>query len=204
VGFYQNRIVPHLVNWAMRNRQLRPYRERVTSTATGRVLEVGIGSGLNLALYPHEVREIVGLEPAHRLIGMARQTAEQAGMKVPLIEGAAESIPLASDSIDTVVTTWTLCTIPDPVGALIEMRRVLRPGGQLLFVEHGLSPEEKIRRWQRRLDPVWKRFAGGCHLDRPIRELIEKAGFQIAELDMTYAEGPRLMTFFYQGRAVAK
>jgi ubiquinone/menaquinone biosynthesis C-methylase UbiE len=204
VGFYQNRIVPHLVNWAMRNRQLQPYRERVISTATGRVLEVGIGSGLNLALYPQEVREIVGLEPAHRLIGMARQTAERAGMKVPLIEGSAESIPLDRNSIDTVVTTWTLCTIPDPVGALMEMRRVLRPGGQLLFVEHGLAPEEKIRRWQRRLDPVWKRFAGGCHLDRPIRELIEKAGFQMAELDMAYAEGRRLMTFFYRGRAVAK
>jgi ubiquinone/menaquinone biosynthesis C-methylase UbiE len=204
VGFYQNRIVPHLVNWAMRNRQLQPYRERVTSTATGRVLEVGIGSGLNLALYPQEVREIVGLEPAHQLLGMARQAAERAGLKVPLIEGSAESIPLASGSIDTVVTTWTLCTIPDPVGALLEMHRVLRPGGQLLFVEHGLAPEERICRWQHCLDPVWKRFAGGCHLDRPIRELIEKAGFKIAELEMAYAEGPRLMTFFYRGRAVRK
>lgn len=204
MGFYQNRIVPHLVNWAMRNRQLQPYRECVASAATGRVLEVGIGSGLNLAFYPKEVREIVGLEPAHQLIGMARQAAERTGLKVPMIEGSAESIPLASGSIDTVVTTWTLCTIHDPVGALLEMHRVLRPGGQLLFVEHGLAPEEKIRRWQHRVDPVWKRFAGGCHLDRPIRELIEKAGFQIAELDMAYAEGPRLMTFFYRGRAVAK
>lgn len=202
MGFYKDRIVPHLVDWAMRNRQLRPYRERVISTAEGRVLEVGIGSGLNLALYPRQVSAIVGLEPAHRLIGMTRQAAERAGLKVPLIEGSAESIPLESSSIDTVVTTWTLCTVRDPVSALIEMRRVLRPGGQLLFVEHGLAPEAKIRRWQHGLDPVWKRIAGGCHLDRPIRELIEKAGFQITRLDMSYADGPRVMTFFYQGRAV--
>src|SRR5215468_1814410 len=204
MGFYGDRIVPHLVNWAMRSRQLQPYRERVISAAEGRVLEVGIGSGLNLALYPHQVCGIVGLEPAHRLIGMARQAVQRAGLKVPLIEGSAESIPLDRNCIDTVVTTWTLCTVRDPVGALLEMRRVLRPGGQLLFVEHGLAPEEKIRRWQNRLDPIWKRIAGGCHLDRPIRELTERAGFQIAQLDMGYAQGPRMMTFFYQGRAVRK
>jgi ubiquinone/menaquinone biosynthesis C-methylase UbiE len=204
VGFYGDRIVPHLVNWAMRSRQLQPYRERLISAAKGRVLEVGIGSGLNLALYPQQVCEVVGLEPAHRLIGMARQAAERAGLSVPLIEGAAESIPLQHNSVDTVVTTWTLCTVSDPVGALLEMRRVLKPGGQLLFVEHGLAPEEKIRRWQNRLDPVWKRIAGGCHLDRPIRELIEKAGFQIAQLDMGYAQGLRMMTFFYQGRALTR
>jgi ubiquinone/menaquinone biosynthesis C-methylase UbiE len=204
VGFYGDRIVPQLVNWGMRSRQLQPYRERVISAAKGRVLEVGMGSGLNLALYPQQVSEIVGLEPAHRLIGMAREAAERAGLKVPLIEGAAESIPLQRNSIDTVVTTWTLCTVSDPVGALLEMRRVLKPGGQLLFVEHGLAPEEKIRRWQNRLDPVWKRIAGGCHLDRPIRELIEKAGFQIAQLEMGYTEGPRVMAFFYQGVAVPR
>jgi ubiquinone/menaquinone biosynthesis C-methylase UbiE len=202
VGFYEDRIVPCLVSWAMRNRQLQPYRERVTSAAEGRVLEVGIGSGLNLPLYPQQVCEIVGLEPAHRLIGMARKAVGRARLKATLIEGNAESIPLDRNSIDTVVTTWTLCTISDPMGALLEMRRVLRASGRLLFVEHGLAPEERIRRWQNRLTPVWKRFTGGCHLDRPIPELIEKAGFQITQLDMGYAEGPRLMTFFYQGRAI--
>ena len=186
----------------MRSRQLQPYRERVISAAEGRVLEVGIGSGLNLPLYPEQACEIVGLDPVHRLTGMARQTAARTGSKVVLIEGSAESIPLDRNSIDTVVTTWTLCTIPDPVRALMEMRRVLSPSGQLLFVEHGLAPEEKIRRWQNRLTPVWKRIAGGCHLNRPIRELIEKAGFQIPQLDMHYTEGPRIMTFFYQGRAI--
>jgi ubiquinone/menaquinone biosynthesis C-methylase UbiE len=202
VGFYEDRIVPSLVNWAMRNRRLQPYRERVTSAAEGRVLEVGIGSGLNLALYPQKVGEIVGLEPAHRLIGMAREAAGSARLKATLIQGSAESIPLDRNSIDTVVTTWTLCTIPDPMGALLEMRRVLRTSGQLLFVEHGLAPDERIRRWQNRFTPIWKRVAGGCHLDRPILELIEKAGFQITQQDTGYAEGPRLMTFFYQGRAV--
>jgi ubiquinone/menaquinone biosynthesis C-methylase UbiE len=186
----------------MRNRRLQPYRERVTSAAAGRVLEVGIGSGLNLALYPQPVGEIVGLEPARRLIGMAREAAGRTRLKATLIEGTAESIPLDRNSIDTVVTTWTLCTIPDPMGALLEMRRVLRTSGQLLFVEHGLAPDERIRIWQNRLTPIWKRIAGGCHLDRPVRELIEKAGFQITQLDMAYAEGPRLMTFFYQGRAI--
>lgn len=202
MGFYEDRIVPSLVNWAMRNRRLRPYRERVISAAEGRVLEVGIGSGLNLALYPQKVDEIVGLEPAHRLIGMAREAAGSARLKATLIQGSAESIPLDRNSIDTVVTTWTLCTIPDPMGALLEIRRVLRTSGQLLFVEHGLAPDEGIRRWQNRVTPIWKRVAGGCHLDRPIRDLIEKAGFQITQLDMGYTEGPRLMTFFYQGRAI--
>jgi len=202
VGFYADRIVPHLVNWAMRNQQLRPYRERVTSAAEGRVLEIGIGSGLNVPLYPQQVREIVGLEPAHRLVLMAQKAAEGSGSKVSLIEGSGESIPLEANSIDTVVMTWTLCTIPDPIAALVEMRRVLRPSGQLLFVEHGLAPEQKVRKWQHRLTVIWKRIAGGCHLDRPIRELIEKAGFAITQLETGYmVEGPRLMTFFYQGRA---
>ena len=202
MGFYADRIVPHLVNWAMRNQQLRPYRERVTSAAEGRVLEIGIGSGLNVPLYPQQVREIVGLEPAHRLVLMAQKAAEGSGSKVSLIEGSGESIPLEANSIDTVVMTWTLCTIPDPIAALVEMRRVLRPSGQLLFVEHGLAPEQKVRKWQHRLTVIWKRIAGGCHLDRPIRELIEKAGFAITQLETGYmVEGPRLMTFFYQGRA---
>src|SRR4029077_19893796 len=126
------------------------------------------------------------------------------GLKVRLIQGDAEAIPLASHSIDTVVTTWTLCTVPDALGALGEMRRVLRPGGQLLFVEHGLAPESKIGKWQNRLTPVWKKIAGGCHLNRPIRELVEKAGFEITHIETGYTEGPKLMTFFYQGRARPK
>jgi ubiquinone/menaquinone biosynthesis C-methylase UbiE len=201
MGFYKDRIVPQLVYWAMRNRQLQPYRERVTSAASGRVLEIGVGSGLNLPLYPHNVNGIVGLEPAHRLVTMAREAAGRFRLQVQLIEGSAESIPLESGSIDTVLMSWTLCSIPEPIAALVEMRRVLRPGGQLLFVEHGLAPEEKVRRWQHRLTPVWKQIAGGCHLDRPIRDLIRQAGFEITHLDTGYMDGPRIMTYFYEGRA---
>src|SRR5262249_12795424 len=120
---------------------------------------------------------------------------------VRLVEGSAESIPLEANSIDTVVTTWTLCTIPDVRRALLEMRRVLKPGGELLFAEHGLAPEENVRRWQNRLNPIWKRIAGGCHLNRPIKDLIERAGFNITEVETGYIQGPKPMTFLYRGRA---
>ena len=118
-----------------------------------------------------------------------------------LIEGSAESIPIEEDSVDTVVTTWTLCTIPDVAAALAEMRRILKPTGQLLLVEHGLAPDEKVRRWQHRLTPVWKRIAGGCHLDRPIAELVRNAGFRMERLDTRYMHGPKPMTFMYEGIA---
>ena len=201
MGFYQNYIVPHLVNVAMRNRDLQPYRERVIACADGRVLEVGMGSGLNLAFYPAKVREIVGLEPVPRRLTMAKRAAIPDSLHVTFVEGSAETIPLDESSIDTVVTTWTLCTIPDVARALLEMRRVLKPSGELLFVEHGLAPEEKVRRWQNRLNPFWKRIAGGCQLNRPIRDLIEKAGFSITEIETGYIKGPKPMSFFYRGRA---
>ena len=201
MGFYANRVVPHLVNWAMRNRELQPFRQRVVSAAEGRVLEIGIGSGVNLPLYPQKVTEVLGLEPSERLIRMSRNVVVRPGLNLQLIEGSAEAIPLHRNTLDTVVTTWTLCTIPDALGALQEVHRVLKPGGQLLFVEHGLAREDKIRRWQNRLTPIWRRIAGGCRLNRPIRDLIEKAGFQITEITTEYIEGPKLMTYFYQGRA---
>jgi ubiquinone/menaquinone biosynthesis C-methylase UbiE len=204
MSFYNDRIVPHLVNWAMRDRHFQPYRARVASAAEGRVLEIGIGSGLNLTFYPQRVREVLGLEPSERLLAMTRKTAERSGLNVRLIEGSAESIPLDRQSVDTVVTTWTLCTIPDALAALAEMRRVLRPSGQLLFVEHGLAPEIRIRKWQHLLTPFWKRLAGGCHLNRPICEMIENAGFEITDIDTGYMEGPKPMTYLYQGRAKPK
>lgn len=185
----------------MRNRHLRPYRQRVISAAQGRVLEVGIGSGLNLPFYPSDVREILGLEPAQSLAAMARRVAGRSAVPTTFIEGFAEAIPLEDRSVDTVVTTWTLCSIPDAVAALQEMRRVLKPSGQLLFVEHGQAPEEHVRKWQDRLTPAWKRIGGGCHLNRPIRTLIESAGFSIEELQTGYMKGPKPMTFMYEGRA---
>jgi ubiquinone/menaquinone biosynthesis C-methylase UbiE len=185
----------------MRNRELRPYRERVISHAEGRVLEIGIGSGLNLPFYGNRVEQILGLEPAARLLAMAQGRADRSKQPVTFVAGSAEAIPIEDHSIDTVVTTWTLCSIPDAIGALKEMRRVLRPGGQLLFVEHGLAPEDTIQRWQNRLTPLWKKIGGGCHLNRPIRTLIERAGFNITELKTGYMKGPKPMTFLYEGLA---
>jgi len=201
MSFYNDCILPHLINLSMRNRAFLPYRERVLSSALGRVLEIGIGSGLNLPFYGSRVDEILGLEPAPRLIAMAQGPAGRSRAPVTLIAGSAEAIPIDDDSIDTVVTTWTLCSIPNAVGALQEMRRVLKPGGQLLYVEHGLSPEESVQKWQNRLTPVWKRIGGGCRLNRPIRVLIESAGFGIVRLETGYMKGPRPMTFLYEGCA---
>ena len=201
MSFYNDHILPHLINLAMRNRELTPYRERVVSRAEGRVLEIGIGSGLNLPFYGTRVEQIIGLEPAARLLEMAQDRSGRSKQPVTFVSGSAEAIPLDDHSIDTVVTTWTLCSIPDAVGALKERRRVLRPGGQLLFVEHGLAPEDTIQKWQNRLTPLWKRIGGGCHLNRPIRTLIESAGFNITSLDTGYVKGPKPMTFLYEGRA---
>ena len=201
MGFYQDRILPHLVNLAMRNRRLVPYRQRVTSATQGRVLEIGIGSGLNLPFYQPGVGEIMGLEPAPPLLAMAQLAATQAPAPVSLIEGSAEAIPLDDGSIDNIVSTWTLCTIPNVAEALLEMRRVLTPNGRLLFVEHGLAPEPSVRKWQDWLTPAWKRLAGGCHLNRPISVLIEDAGFCIERLETGYLAGRNPMAFMYEGVA---
>ena len=201
MGFYADVILPHLCNLAMSNRRLVPYRERVIAAAQGRVLEIGIGSGLNLPFYGAAVREVLGLEPAPRLIRMARQAARAASTPVAFIEGSAEAIPLDDHSVDCVVTTWTLCTVSHAAQALDEMRRVLRPLGQLLFVEHGLSPDASVRRWQDRLTPPWRFIAGGCHLNRPIATLIESAGFRCDRIETGYMPGPKPMAYLYEGRA---
>lgn len=201
MSFYHDRILPYLQNLVMRNRELLPYRERVAGAADGRVLEVGIGSCLNLPFYSPHVREVIGLEPVPRLVTMARKEAAGSSLPVTFIEGSAEDIPLNGTSIDTVVITWTLCCIPQAVRAMHEIRRVLRPGGQLLFVEHGQAPEATVRKWQNLLTPAWKRIAGGCHLNRPIGELIEDNGFTMANIETGYMKGPKPMTFLYEGCA---
>jgi len=201
MGFYADVILPRLCNLAMRNRRLVPYRERVIAAAEGRVLEIGIGSGLNLPFYGAPVREVLGLDPAPGLIAMAQRVSRAVSIPVSFFEGSAEAIPLDDHSIDSIVTTWTLCTIPQVVAALEEMRRVLRPGGQLLFVEHGLAPDEDVRRWQDRLTPAWKCISGGCHLNRPIRTLIENAGFRCELVETGYMPGLKPMAFLYEGRA---
>ena len=202
MGFYQDQIVPLLVNLAMRHPRLAEYRGRVLSAAEGRVLEIGIGSGLNLPFYGRGVDQVIGLEPSPKLLAMARRAESAIARAVELIEGSAESIPLEAATVDTVVTTWTLCSIPDVTRALAEMRRVLRPGGRLLFVEHGRAPEPSVVRWQDRLTPAWRRVGGGCHLNRAIAELIEGAGFAFDRLQTGYMPGgPRTVAFMYEGRA---
>jgi ubiquinone/menaquinone biosynthesis C-methylase UbiE len=201
MGFYQEQILPWLVHLSMRQRRLAPYRHRVVSSATGRVLEVGIGSGLNLPFYGNAVAEIIGIEPSRKLLGMANEAARKSQIPLRLVEGTAEAIPIEDHSIDTVVTTWTMCSIPEIQSALQEMRRVLKPGGHLLFVEHGRAPEPGVRWWQDHLTPAWKHFSGGCHLNRAIGELIEKAGFRIERLEKSYMRGPKPMTFMYEGSA---
>ncbi|WP_428534001.1 class I SAM-dependent methyltransferase [Rhodopila sp.] len=201
MSLYQRRILPHLVHLAMRQDALLAYRRRVIGAAEGRVLEIGIGSGLNLPLYGSTTRSVIGLEPSPELLRMARERTAEARVPVQLLEASAEAIPLATASIDTVVTTWTLCTIPDAQRAVAELRRVLKPGGTLLFVEHGRAPEPSVARWQDRLDPLWRLVAGGCHLNREIDRLISAGGFRLDNLTHARLAGPRTHTFLYQGRA---
>ena len=201
MGFYDDVVLPRLCHLAMRNKQLLPYRERVIAAAEGRVLEIGVGSGLNLPFYGPAAREVLALEPAAPLIDMARHVPHRRDLPVGFLEVSAEAIPLDNDSVDTVVTTWTLCTIPHAATALSEMRRVLRPGGRLLFVEHGLAPDESVRWWQDRLTPAWRRISGGCHLNRPIRSMIEGTGFRIDRVETGYLPGLKPMTFMYEGSA---
>lgn len=201
MGVYERRILPWLLDLATRQPVLGPHRRRIVARAEGRVLEIGVGSGLNLPLYGPAAREIVGLDSSPELLDRARQAARRAGHRVTLIDGSAEALPVEDRSVDTVLTTWTLCSIRDLARALAEVRRVLRPGGQLLFVEHGRAPDAGVARWQDRLTPLWRRLAGGCHLNRPIETLIAEAGFAIDDLETGYIEGPKALTFTYEGRA---
>ena len=201
MGFYGDRILPGLIHWSMRNRQLTSYRRRALQDAQGRVLEIGVGSGLNLPYYGARVAELLALEPSARLLAMARRSAGELRIPVTAMAGSAEAIPLGSGSLDTVVSTWTLCSIPDVSRALREVRRVLKPDGRLLFVEHDLAPAPGVRAWQQRLTPTWKVLGGGCHLDRPIDALIERAGFALDPLRRGYAVGPKAAAFFYEGVA---
>jgi ubiquinone/menaquinone biosynthesis C-methylase UbiE len=201
MGFYDTHILPHVIQMGMRQEMLTPIRKRLAEAAEGRVLEIGVGGGLNLPLYSGRVTTVVGLDTSRPLLSLARQSAATARMPVDLREATAEAIPIESGTIDSVVSTWTLCSIPDIARALAEARRVLAPGGRLLFGEHGLAPDARVRRWQHRLTPIWIRIAGGCHLDRDIRTLIEGAGFTIERLENGYLPGPRPMTFMYEGVA---
>ena len=201
MGFYEKWILPRLVDVAMRNKEAMRYRSQIVPQARGMVLEIGVGSGLNLPFYGAGVEQLYGLDPSEELLVMARKKARAIAFPIDFLAHPGEEIPLDDGCIDTVVTTWTLCTIPDPVKALKEMRRVLKPGGMLLFAEHGLAPETRVQGWQRWLNPLWSRVTGGCNLNRKMDELIQASGFRMVELKMEYAEGPRAMSYIYSGRA---
>ena len=198
---YRTHVLPRLTHLAMRQELLRPYRERAVAAARGRVLEIGIGSGLNLPLYPSAVERVVGVDPSPALLRLAEQASRRSAIEADLIEGTAEDLPIQDASIDCAIASWTLCSVSDPHRALAEIRRVLRPGGVFSFVEHGLAPEARIRRWQHWLTPVWRRCAGNCHLDRPTAALIEGSGFRMDRLETGYARGPKPMAFMYEGLA---
>src|SRR5467141_1286165 len=202
VGVYERWILPRLLDLSMRNRLLDHHRQRTIETTGGLVLEVGVGSGLNLRFYSQAVDRVCGIDLSPELLRLAHERTADALVPVSLLRASAEHLPFADAVFDTIVMTWTLCSIANPVAALIEMRRVLKPGARLVFVEHGLSPEARIARWQHRLTPCWKRIGGGCHLDRKMDDLIRAAGFQIDAIEKGYMKGPKAWTFMYRGSAI--
>lgn len=200
MGLYAKHILPWGIHFACGVKPVRYQRKKVIPLARGRVLEIGIGSGLNLPFYdPKKITQIIGLDPSAEMRRIAEKAARDVPFPVELIGLSGEEIPLERASVDTVVVTYTLCTIPDPVKALREMRRVLKPGGELVFTEHGLAPDEKVRRTQQRFDPFWKQIAGGCHMTRKIPELIEAGGFRILQLESMYIPGWKPLSFNYWG-----
>lgn len=188
MGFYAEHVLPRVVNVACGIKANVPLRQRVCADLHGEVLEIGFGSGHNAAHYPDAVTRVVAVEPADIAWRLARSRVRDAGVPVDRIGLDGQSIPLPDDSCDTAISTWTLCTIPDVAAALAEVRRVLKPGGTLHFVEHGLAPDDNVQRLQHRLEPLQKRIAGGCHLTRRIPDLIGDAGFTMSELDTFYQE----------------
>jgi ubiquinone/menaquinone biosynthesis C-methylase UbiE len=202
MGFYSHHILPRIIDLAMRNKETARLRAAWIPHARGEVLEIGIGSGLNLPFYSSQVQRIYGVDPSIELQRMARKRALAQPIQVEFLSQSAEDpLPFANASIETVVVTWTLCSIANALQALRQMKRVLTSTGCLIFLEHGRAPDPGVASWQDRLTPAWKRIAGGCHLNRKTDEIITAAGFQITELRTCYLPGPRFMTYTYQGFA---
>ena len=199
---YSKYLLPRLIDLAMRNKDASRLRAECVPSARGDVLEIGIGSGLNLPFYSSQVRRVYGIDPSVELQRMAAKKAADLPFEVTFFgQSAEERFPIPDSSIDTIVMTWSLCSIPDPVAALQQMKRVLKPNGSMIFVEHGRSPDPGVMKWQNRITPVWKHIAGGCHLNRKIDDLIRAAGFRTTEQRNFYLPGPRPMTYIYQGIA---
>lgn len=201
MGFYEERILPRFVDLALSGKPFAELRARVASGLEGDVLEVGFGSGRNVPFYPASVKRVRAVDPAVASRKIAAKRLAESPVPVEFVGLDGQQLPLEDASVDHVLTTWTLCTIPDVERALGEMRRVLRPGGALHFVEHGRSPDAKVARWQDRLTPLQRRVAGGCHLNRPIDALIGSAGLEITGIENFYMRGPRAFGYMFEGVA---
>jgi ubiquinone/menaquinone biosynthesis C-methylase UbiE len=206
MSFYDKYILPHFLNCACGTKPIQYQREKVVPLATGLVLEIGIGSGLNIPFYnTAKVTRVLGLDPSEELNRMARKVAEEKGLAVEFILGGAEAIALPDNHVDTVLVTYTMCTIPQVAEANKEINRVLKPKGKLIFCEHGLAPDANVSKWQNRIDPYWGKIAGGCHLNRNIPALISAAGFKIESIEQMYLPGtPKFAGYNYWGTAVAE
>ena len=202
MSFYEDRVLPHLTNLACSSRPTRKQREKIVPLAEGDVLEIGFGSGLNLAHYdPQKTRKIWGLEPSEGMRRKAQPRVDESELDVEFIDLPGEEIPLEANSVDTVLVTYSLCTIPDARAALEGMRRVLKPEGRLLYCEHGIAPDENVRRWQNRLNPAWSKFSGGCNMNRDILDLITKSGFEITNDERMYIPGAKMLSYNFWGSA---
>ncbi len=203
MGPYERFVLPHVINCACGTKPVMKQREKIVPKASGTVLEIGIGTGLNLPYYDaSSVDKLIGLDPSDQSWHLARKRLEQISFPVEFVGLPGEQIPLDDASIDTIVVTFSLCTIPDPVAALEGMRRVLKPGGQLLFAEHGRAPDEGVRRWQNRINGIWGLIAGGCHLNRDIPSLLTQGGFATTALEEMYLPStPKVAGYNYWGTA---
>jgi len=202
MSFYEDSVLPHLINLGCSSKPTRKQREKIVPLAEGDVLEIGFGSGLNLPFYdPQKVRKIWGLEPSEGMRRKAQPMVDESDLDVEFIDLPGEEIPLEADSVDTVLVTYTLCSIPDAVAALEGMRRALKPGGRLLYCEHGVAPDENVRRWQGRLNPTWSKFTGGCNMNRDIVGLITNSGFEITNDERMYIPGAKMLSYNFWGSA---
>lgn len=203
MGLYRRFILPKVVHFTCSMKPNMRQRAKVVPLARGSVLEVGFGSGLNLPFYDAaKVQQVWALDPSEEMWALAEERTRDVGFSVEFLKASAEEIPLPGRTADTVLVTYTLCTLPDVQRALGEIARVLRPAGDLLFCEHGAAPDESVRRWQNRLNPIWRVLGGGCNLNRPIPSLLEQGGFRLCELSSMYIPGWRPASFNYWGRAV--